>query len=386
MIIQVINLSNKKVFKKFIVKYNIYHGEYSYGLFGLEIRNLNNLFSNQLHKNILKFGYLCYKTKSIEKKYSDIILLGSIKEFNELAKRIISEVDEETGLAISKKLSNFSNYDNLLYNISNKSFDFSKAYTMGILNATPDSFSDGGKYLNPVDALEQVDKMVEYGVDIIDIGGESTRPGAEPVTIEDEINRVIPIIKIISTKYPKLIISIDTTKKEVACKALELGCKIVNDISALTFDPAMVNVIKNYNASLILMHIKGKPKNMQENPTYFDVVSEVYDFLEKQAIFAKNFGIDNIIIDPGIGFGKTLEHNLELIERLEDFKSLGYPILIGLSRKSFLGKLFNLDVDNRDDATSIAESFAIKNGARIIRTHNLKNASIVCKFFNNLNA
>lgn len=245
---------------------------------------------------------------------------------------------------------------------------------MGILNITPDSFSDGGKFFNTKAALSHAEEMIKLGADIIDIGGESTRPGSESVSENEELDRVIPVVDGILEKYPEAVISVDTTKKAVALEALKRGAAIINDISGLTFEPEIAEVVAQFDANLVIMHIKGTPKDMQQKPDYSDVVSEVYEFLEKQSSFAKAKGVKKIIIDPGIGFGKKVSHNYELLKNLNVFKLFGYPVLIGLSRKSFLGKSLNLEVNERDTATVIAETLALKNGADIIRTHNVKNA------------
>ena len=255
---------------------------------------------------------------------------------------------------------------------------------MGIVNVTPDSFSDGGQFIDKDKAVIHALEMIEDGVDIIDVGGESTRPGSEPVSESDELNRVIPVIEEILKKKPDAVLSIDTTKARVAEVAMKSGALIVNDISGGTFEPEIFNVVKEFNAAMILMHIKGKPKTMQSSPVYSDVVSEVYGYLAKQTQIASNKGIDKIIVDPGIGFGKRTEDNLTIIERLEDFKSLGFPIMIGLSRKSFIGNILNLPVEDRDDATNALNLFAISKGARIIRTHNVKLAVQTCKLFNTM--
>lgn len=255
---------------------------------------------------------------------------------------------------------------------------------MGILNITSDSFSDGGKYNSTERALNHALEMIGQGADIIDIGGESSRPGAEPVEAEEEIKKILPVIDRILELKPDTVISVDTTKKKVAEAVLSHGVKIINDISALNFEPDMLDVVKRYNAALILMHMKGVPKNMQANPFYEDVIIEIYDFLQERIQKVIKAGIKNIIIDPGIGFGKTVEHNLEILKRLGDFRGLGYPILIGVSRKSFIGKLLDLDTAERDAATSMIESLAVNNGARIIRTHNVKFGVQVCKLLINL--
>ncbi len=267
-----------------------------------------------------------------------------------------------------------NNYDSLVIQAGEKKLPSTRAVVMGILNVTPDSFSDGGKYLNREAALLHAEKMIADGADIIDIGGESTRPGAMPVTPEEEMERVIPVIELLKTKHPDLIISIDTTKADVAEAAVKAGAAIINDISGMTFDKRMPETAAVSGASLILMHMQGKPRTMQKNPRYENLISDIYFFLEERIKLAREFGISQIIIDPGIGFGKSVKDNLEIIHRLGDFKGLGFPILMGLSRKSFIGKTMNLEVENRDIATITAETAAIMNGAKIIRTHNVKNA------------
>ena len=270
------------------------------------------------------------------------------------------------------------------YKIGKRIFDFKFAYVMGILNVTTDSFSDGGNYFDKNKAFGHAIEMLGSGADIIDIGGESTRPGSEPISEEEELNRVIPVIKEILKLKPEAILSIDTTKANVAEEALRNGALIVNDISGGTFDPQIFEVISKYNASMIIMHIKGKPKSMQLSPEYSDVVSEVYEYLLKQSSFAADHGIENIIVDPGIGFGKRLQDNLRLINRLEEFQSLDFPILIGLSRKSFIGNILNLSVDERDNPSNSMNMFALTKGARIIRTHNVKQGIQTCKLFNEI--
>jgi len=253
---------------------------------------------------------------------------------------------------------------------------------MGILNITPDSFSDGGNYFNRDAAVKKAFELLEQGADILDIGGESTRPGAETVSIEDEYERIIPIIEEILERKPETIISVDTTKSKIAEEALKRGAAIINDISGLTFDEEMKNVIANYNAAAVIMHIKGNPKNMQQNPEYENVTEEVYQFLIKQAEAAQKAGVKKIIIDPGIGFGKKIQHNYELLKNLNKFALSGYPLLVGLSKKSFLGNMLNISVYERENATIIAETFAVYSGADIVRTHNVSNAFQMKKIYN----
>lgn len=246
-------------------------------------------------------------------------------------------------------------------------------YIMGILNVTPDSFSDGGEFSNVSSATEHALEMLENGADIIDVGGESSRPGAVEVSVDDEIERTIPTIESILKHKPNATISIDTIKHEVAKIALESGAKIINDISALS-DALMLEVIKEYNATIVLMHMLGNPRTMQKNPTYQDVVSYVYNYLDDKIKYVAQSGVNSVIVDPGIGFGKSVSHNYELLRNLAKFQTLETPLLIGVSRKSFIGKILNLDVDERDIATIILETDAVKKGAKIVRTHNVKNA------------
>ena len=249
----------------------------------------------------------------------------------------------------------------------------SRTYIMGILNVTPDSFSGDGIYQDADKAVETGERLVQEGADIIDIGGESTRPGSQSVTIEEEIKRVIPIIDKLSRKI-KAPISIDTAKSEVARLALDSGASIVNDITGLKSDPEMVCVIREFNATVVLMHIKGTPQTMQNGPEYGNLVHEIKEELRRIIDKAIWNGIkkENIIIDPGIGFGKTLEHNLEILNRLSEFKELGMPVLVGPSRKSFIGKITGAEPDNRVFGTAGAVAIAIENGADMVRVHDVK--------------
>lgn len=262
--------------------------------------------------------------------------------------------------------------------IGGKQFDFSKrTYIMGILNVTPDSFSDGGKYLNVNDALARTIQMIEEGADIIDVGGESTRPkgvygeGAKKISAEEEIERVIPVIQKIHSSTDA-VISIDTYKSTVAEEALRAGASIVNDISGLKFDPEIAKVAARYSSALVLMHIQGTPETMQQNPTYANVVHDVKEELRQSIEKAKSAGVENIIVDPGIGFGKNLEHNLALLKHLSKFKELGFPIMTGTSRKGFIGTLLSLPVDQRIEGTAASVAISIMNGAQIVRVHDIK--------------
>ncbi|GAB4533599.1 MAG: dihydropteroate synthase [Pleurocapsa sp.] len=266
--------------------------------------------------------------------------------------------------------------------IRNHSFDWGKkTYLMGILNVTPDSFSDGGEFNNIEAALTQANQMIQNGVNIIDIGGESTRPHAEAVSLTEELNRVIPVIKKLRT-YTSIPISIDTTKAAVAELAIEAGADIINDISGGTFDLDMLSTAAKLNVPIILMHIRGKPQNMQQLTDYQDVVAAVYQFLETQINVAIAHGIkqENIIIDPGIGFAKNHQQNIELLQRLAEFKNLNSPLLIGVSRKSFIGHLLNKDnPTDRVWGTAAACCSAIASGADIIRVHDVPQMYDVCR-------
>ncbi|MEW6003183.1 MAG: dihydropteroate synthase [Nitrospirota bacterium] len=260
--------------------------------------------------------------------------------------------------------------------------DFSKkTYIMGVLNVTPDSFSDGGLYFDKSAAIERAIQIVEEGADIIDIGGESTRPGSEPVSIEEEMNRVIPVIEALS-KEIKISLSIDTYKSEVAKKALDAGASIVNDISGLRFDPKMPEIVSEYGVPLVIMHIKGKPKDMQQNPVYEALIPEIMDYLRYSIRLAVRAGIpeQRIIIDPGIGFGKTFEQNLEIINNLHEFTLLEKPILIGPSRKAFIGKILgDAPVAERLEGTAAAVAVSVMNGADMVRVHDIKEILKVIK-------
>jgi dihydropteroate synthase len=252
-------------------------------------------------------------------------------------------------------------------------FRAGKTSVMGILNVTPDSFSPIGKFTDVDKAVEHALKMVEEGADIIDVGGESTRPYSQSISEETEIRRVLPVIKKLVDKI-KVPISIDTYKSKVAELALDHGVNIVNDISALRFDKNMVKVVTKYDVSVVLMHMKGTPKTMQQNPVYDNVVTEIKTFLHERVEFAVRNGVskNNIIIDPGIGFGKTTEHNLQIIKSLREFKKLGLPILIGPSRKTFIGNILNLEVSERLEGTLGAVAVCVVNGADIVRVHDVQ--------------
>lgn len=247
---------------------------------------------------------------------------------------------------------------------------------MGILNITPDSFADGGEYNSVESALGRIGLMVSQGANIIDIGGESTRPGSDPVTDEEELARVVPVLEKAIPQFPETLFSIDTTKFKVAKKALELGVHLVNDISGLKKEPRFAELCVRFNAGYILMHSQGNPKTMQEDPNYDNVISDIKSFFRQQISLAKQGGLEKIIIDPGIGFGKTQQHNISILKRLNEFVDLGYPLLIGASRKSMIGRILkDRDVADRVTGTVAVHYHAMMQGARIIRVHDVKEAN-----------
>lgn len=244
---------------------------------------------------------------------------------------------------------------------------------MGVLNVTPDSFSDGGRYLDPGAAVKHALEMVEEGADLIDIGAESSRPGAEPVPESEELRRLIPVVQEVCRQV-RIPVSVDTAKAAVAGAAIEAGAAMVNDISACQADPSMANVVAEAGAGLVLMHMQGTPRTMQQAPRYGSVVDEVREFLRARMQAAVRAGIaaDHILLDPGIGFGKNLEHNLMLLAGLDAFQSLGRPILVGVSRKAFIGGVLGRRTDDRLMGTAAAVAAAVLRGARVVRVHDVK--------------
>jgi len=242
---------------------------------------------------------------------------------------------------------------------------------MGVVNVTPDSFSDGGEFFDADAAVAHCRELLDQGADILDIGGESTRPGAQPVTAEEEARRVLPVVEGAAAMGAR--ISIDTTKVDVARRAIEAGASIVNDVSAFRFEPELAGMVAEAGVECCLMHMLGEPRTMQENPRYDDVVSEVKAFLEERLEFATAAGVpeERVWLDPGIGFGKTVEHNLELLRRLDEIAAIGRPVVVGTSRKSFLGKLTGKTEKDRLPGTIATNVLALERGARIFRVHDV---------------
>lgn len=261
-----------------------------------------------------------------------------------------------------------------------------RPHIMGILNVTPDSFSDGGQFIEEQQALDHAFKMQEAGADIIDIGGESTRPGADPVSQQEELDRVIPVIQSLRGKLD-IPVSIDTYKSNVAKAALDAGASMINDISGLRFDPEMPAVAAKYQVPVVVMHIKGTPKNMQKNPVYSDLIGEMSQFLKDSVKIAEEAGIprDQVIIDPGIGFGKSVKDNFIILNRLNEFHSIECPVLIGVSRKSFIGKTLDIPEKERLMGTAAAVAVSVIKGAHILRVHDVSEMNQVIRIASEIN-
>lgn len=245
---------------------------------------------------------------------------------------------------------------------------FSRPLIMGVVNVTPDSFSGGARRVSSRAAIAQAGRLIAEGADIIDVGGESTRPGAPPVPLKTELARVIPVIESLARLHPRTPVSIDTSKPEVAQAALTAGAVIINDVTGLSH-PAMVELAARSQAPVVIMHMKGKPGDMAKKARYGDVVEEVAAWLARRAVELESRGVKNIILDPGLGFAKTASHNLALLNRLEKIVEFGYPVLIGASRKSFIGKILDKPVEEREAGTLAVTAIAVMKGASIIRVH-----------------
>ena len=261
-----------------------------------------------------------------------------------------------------------------VWRFGDRAFDCAeRTLVMGILNVTPDSFSDGGRFFTPVYASRHGLEMAADGADIVDVGGESTRPGSDPVSASEEIDRVVPVITRIVEEAPGIAVSVDTRKAEVAAAALDAGASIVNDVSG-GMDPAMFDLVRERDAALVLMHMKGEPKTMQASPTYEDVVAEVHDYLRERVEAAVFAGLDpeRLAVDPGIGFGKDLDHNLALMHHVDALLDLGRPVLVGPSRKRFIGAILDLPEDQRDEGTAGAVAWMVSRGAHAVRVHDVR--------------
>lgn len=334
--------------------------------------------------NILKQEMLSSKgdaivhagTVSCRVKTTPVVLLGNISQYEDLIRKLLrQELLSLTQIAeeLQKILEGLKNPVTQQVSIRGRILDYSKPQVMGILNVTQDSFYDGGKYSDVDAVLKAAAEMVNNGATILDVGGESSRPGAEVISAEEEVRRVIPVIERITSELD-VVVSVDTTKASVAESAISAGAEIVNDISGLTFDPHMGDVVASTGVLLVLMHIQGTPRTMQQNPVYEDVVGEILNYFARQIHYAVECGIamENIILDPGIGFGKTLEHNFEILRHTQTLTQFGLPVLIGASRKSMIGAVLNVEAKDRLFGTLGVHAAAYQKGASIFRVHDVK--------------
>jgi len=343
----------------------------------VKLKNIKLGAANIIKQDMLSIGGDAAVSRGVvngKVETSDVIILGNLKMIHSLIQKLsfqnIFEIPQIIS-RIQKLLEIEERKMPFILKVGDRTLTLNRTHIMGVLNVTPDSFYDGGKYNSLDAALFQIEKMVNEGADIIDIGGESTRPFSEKVNVKEELERVMPIISKAIQRFD-VPLSIDTYKSEVAQAALDEGVRIVNDISGLQFDPHMAGMIAEYNdVAIIVMHIKGTPTDMQKDPTYDDVIEEILQYLSKSISIAEkaNIPAGQIIIDPGIGFGKRLEDNLEIIHKLSELKCLDKPVLIGCSNKSFIGRLLKTEKEDRLEGSLGAHAYAIMQGAHIIRVH-----------------
>ena len=345
----------------------------------VKVKGLKVLAINILKQEMLARGgdVVTSRDTLLETKgTTDVIIEGQKKSFESLIPKLRMQPFGLADLAgeLEVFLRDYKNNRNKKsFSIGNKKFDLiSDTLVMGIINVTPDSFFDGGKYNHKDQAVKRVSEMIADGADIIDIGGLSSRPGSKPVSLEEELKRTIPVVRSVSNNFDTLI-SIDTYRSEIALEAISAGAHMVNDISAFNMDKNMAGVVANKGASVILMHMQGKPEDMQKNPQYENVIDEIYEYLDGKASDAIDAGIspDKIVLDPGIGFGKTLDHNLSILNKISEFRYMRYPIMMGASRKSFIGAILDLPVEDRLEGSLAAAVWSVINGANILRVHDV---------------
>jgi dihydropteroate synthase len=347
--------------------------------FNLKVEGIDPRRANLLKQEMLSLGgdvAVDGRGLDCSAKQTDALLMGSQKHFEKLILILEQYPDlQPLGQSIKETLKNLSKTHHSIRCRKRRLILGKQTLLMGVLNVTPDSFSDGGLFFDKEKAISHGLRMVEEGADIIDIGGESTRPGSKPIELEEELRRVIPIIKSLAKKLD-VPISIDTYKSAVAQKAIGVGAEIINDISGLIFDPSLAQVAAKEDTPLVLMHIRGIPETMQKDVHYDSLLSEILQNLRDSIQRAESSGLDpeQIIIDPGIGFGKTVEDNLLIIKNLYEFRILGKPILLGTSRKSFIGKILNAEVGDRLEGTLSTIAIGVLNGAHIIRSHDVLQA------------
>ena len=315
-----------------------------------------------------------------QREPADLLLLGTLAQYQKLITKLQEQSFglDKLGLELGKALRLYQQKPSGLLLPSGKTLNLEKAVIMGILNCTPDSFSDGGQFSNQAQAVTHASQMIQDGATIIDVGGESSRPGAQPVSEDEELARVLSVIEKLA---PQTIISIDTTKAIVAQKALKAGAQIVNDITALRGDTRMAGIVAEAYCPVVLMHMQETPQTMQEAPAYTDIMSELSYFFEERIEFALKSGIaeEKIILDPGIGFGKTTEHNLTILNCLEQLQIFGRPIMLGTSRKSVIGNILNASTSDRLEGTAATVCLGVFKNAKIIRVHDVQAMSRVIK-------
>ncbi|WP_169928922.1 dihydropteroate synthase [Clostridium botulinum] len=345
----------------------------------LKIFNVLAPAANIIKQEILALGGDCAVNKyciNCKVETSDIILLGTKRQYKKLLQKLkcmtFFRIEE-----IVWELENYIKNNGAVKTVlkDGREINYENLKIMGIINCTPDSFYEDSRKDSIEEALKTAEKMLKEGAEILDIGGESTRPGSDPVDEEEEIKRVVPVIREIKNKFKDVIISIDTYRANTAKAAIEAGADIVNDISAMKYDENMVKVVKEYNVPVILMHVKGKPKDMQIDPVYGNLMKEIHLYFNERIEYCKSHGIteDKIILDPGIGFGKTVEHNLKIMNRIEELKSFNLPVLLAASRKATIGKVLgNLPTEERLEGTIALSCLAVDAGIQMVRVHDIK--------------
>ncbi len=343
----------------------------------VKVRNLPAAAAHILKQTMLSIGgdvAVSYGSLTMQKATTDALILGTETHYRRLIENLkpqpfnLREVSEQIEKAFS-----LCDTGTLILRVGDRALELGKrTLIVGIVNVTPDSFSDGGEFFEPQRAADRCLQLVEEGADLLDVGGESSRPGAEEVSEEQELERVMPVLEKVSGRIP-IPLSIDTVKPRVAREALSAGATIVNDISGLRSEE-MVAVVAERKAAVVVMHMKGTPRTMQDNPRYDDLMTEITDFLEERVSFATSHGVamDKIMVDPGIGFGKTADDNYEVINRLGELRCLGRPIVVGPSRKSFIGKVTQAGPAQRLFGTAAAVAWCIANGANVVRVHDVK--------------
>jgi len=341
---------------------------------GLKVLAINILKQEMLARggDVVTSRDTLLKTKGT----TDAIIEGHKKSFESLIPKLrvqpfgLADLADELEVFLKDYKNNRSKKS---FSIGKKKFDLiSDTLVMGIINVTPDSFFDGGKYNHKDQAVKRISEMIADGADIIDIGGLSSRPGSKPISLEEELKRTIPVVRSVSNNFDTLI-SIDTYRSEIALEAISAGAHMVNDISAFSMDKNMAGMVADKGASITLMHMQGKPESMQKNPQYENIIDEIYEYLDGKASAAIGAGIspDKIVLDPGIGFGKTLTHNLSILNKISEFRYMKYPIMIGASRKSFIGDILDLPAEDRLEGSLAAAVWSVINGANILRVHDV---------------